>query len=99
MSGNPYTPLVGAVNDVTTGVYRPIYGAVNSDRNPLFHRLDVRLEKRWDIRDFHLTLFIDVQNVYNQTSREGLIYAYDYSASADIGGLPILPTIGIRGEI
>jgi hypothetical protein len=72
---------------------------VNSDRNPFFHRLDVRLEKRWDIRDFHLTLFIDVQNVYNATNREGVSYSYDYSQSADISGLPILPTIGVRGEI
>lgn len=99
VSGNPLTPVVGAIQDVRTGTYRPIYGAVNSDRNPFFHRLDVRLQKRWEFRDFALLFYIDVQNVYNSTNREGLIYNYDYSRTQELPGLPILPSIGIRGEI
>lgn len=99
VSGNPYTPVVGAINDLSTGVYRPIYGAVNSERNPFFHRLDVRVQKRFEIGDFRLLLYVDVQNVYNATNREGVSYNYDYTQSTDIPGLPIIPSLGIRGEL
>jgi TonB family protein len=100
VSGNPYTPVVGAVNDLSAGIYRPLYGPTNSDRNPFFHRLDARIEKRFDIGDFgYLTIYIDVQNVYNATNREGVTYSYDYSESNDIPGLPIIPSLGIRGEL
>ncbi len=99
VSGNPYTPVVGAVNDLSAGVYRPIYGQTNSARNPLFNRLDVRLQKRFDIGDARLFLYIDVQNVYNATNREGVAYNYDYTSSVDIAGIPIIPALGIRGEL
>jgi hypothetical protein len=99
VSGNPYTPVVGRINDLSTGVYRPVYGAVNSDRNPFFHRLDVRVQKRFEIGDFRLTVYIDVQNVYNATNREGVSYNYDYTQSSDIAGLPIIPSLGVRGEL
>jgi TonB family protein len=99
VSGNPYTPVVGAINDLSTGLYRPVYGAVNSDRNPFFHRLDVRVQKRFDIDDFRLILYLDVQNVYNATNREGVSYNFDYTRTTDIPGLPIIPSLGIRGEL
>jgi TonB family protein len=99
VSGNPYTPVVGSINDLSTGVYRPVYGAVNSERNPFFHRLDVRVQKRFDIGDVRLILYVDVQNVYNATNREGVSYNYDYTRSSDIAGLPIIPSLGIRGEL
>jgi outer membrane receptor protein involved in Fe transport len=99
VSGNPYTPVVGAINDLSSGVYRPIYGVVNSERNPFFHRLDVRVQKRFDIGDFHLLVYVDVQNVYNATNRDGVSYNYDYTRSQDIPGLPIIPSLGLRGEL
>jgi TonB family protein len=99
VSGNPYTPVVGAINDLSTGVYRPVYGAVNSERNPFFHRLDVRVQKRFQIDDFRLILYVDVQNVYNATNREGVSYNFDYTTTTDIPGLPIIPSLGIRGEL
>lgn len=99
VSGNPYTPITGSVNDLSTGTYRPIYGAVNSARNPLFNRLDVRVQKQFVIGDFRLSVYLDVQNVFNSTNREGTAYSYDYSQTSDIGGLPIIPSLGLRGEL
>ena len=87
------------MQDVRTGSYQPLYGAINSDRNPFFHRLDVRVQKRWDVGDVGLTLYLDIQNVYNATNREGIVYSYDYSQTSDLPGLPILPSLGLRGEL
>lgn len=99
VSGNPITPVVGAVNDLDAGIYRPIYGPVNSARNPFFHRLDLRVQKTWDFRIFRLIFYIDVQNVYNQLNQEGLVDNFDYTQTQALPGLPIVPAIGIRGEI
>ncbi len=99
VSGNPYTPVIGAINDLSTGTYRPVYGAVNSERNPFFNRLDFRVQKRFEIDDFRLMIYLDVQNVYNATNREGVTYNYDYTQSSDIPGLPFIPSLGIRGEL
>ena len=98
VSGNPTTPIVASVYDVINDVYVPISGGVNSRRNPLFHRLDVRVQKMWIWDAWRLALFLDVQNAYNQKNQEGLIYNYDYSESTSISGLPIIPALGIRGE-
>lgn len=99
VSGNPTTPVAGTIYDANNDVYIPISGPINSDRSPLFHRLDVRVEKKWTFDDWRLALFLDVQNAYNASNREGVAYNYNYSESMDISGLPIIPAIGIRGEM
>ncbi len=99
VSGNPRTPVVGSVYDAVNDVYVPINGRVNSRRNPLFNRLDLRIEKKWSFERWRLAFFLDIQNVYNQQNQEGLVYNYDYSQSTPITGLPIIPAIGLRGEL
>ncbi|HEX5660532.1 MAG TPA: TonB family protein, partial [Polyangiales bacterium] len=66
-SGNPSTPVSSSLYQANLDVYLPSYGATNSDRDPLFHRLDLRIEKRWAIGRGALTWYLDVQNVYNHT--------------------------------
>ncbi|HJL22448.1 MAG TPA: TonB family protein, partial [Polyangiaceae bacterium LLY-WYZ-15_(1-7)] len=99
VSGNPTTPIVGSAQDLTSGTYFPIYGRVNSERNPLFNRLDLRIEKQWIFESWKLALFLDIQNVYNQQNQEGYIYNYDYTQRTPINGLPFIPALGIRGEL
>ena len=99
VSGNPYTPIVAGELDLNHGVAVPIYGELNSARNPLFHRLDARIEKTWTFPDWRLSFRIDVQNVYNATNREGEIYSWDFRESTDLPGLPIIPSIGVKGAM
>ncbi len=99
VSGNPYTPINSSSYDARNDVYQPIYGAVNSQRNPAFHRVDVRIEKKWRFSDWRLAMYLDVQNAYNRMNQEGVNYNYDYSQTSRISGLPIIPVIGVRGEI
>ncbi|MFO0659975.1 MAG: TonB family protein [Polyangiaceae bacterium] len=99
VSGNPYTPAVAAVLDADAGAYSPINGQPFSARSPAFHRLDVRIEKTWNFSQWKLSAYADVQNVYNRRNPEGRLYNFNYTRSDVVAGLPILPVIGVRGEL
>lgn len=99
VSGDPLTPVVGSVFDGTTGVYRPVYGGIDSARNPTFHQLDVRVEKRWQLGVVTLATYLEVLNAYDAKNAEGLRYSYDYARSEPVVGMPILPNLGVRGEL
>ena len=99
VSGNPNTPVIDSVYDALNDIYIPIDGRVNTLRNPLFHQLDVRIQKKWIFKGWRLALFLDIRNAYNQQNQEGIIYNYDYSQQTPLLGLPIIPALGIRGEL
>ncbi len=96
-TGNPRTPVLGAVKDDLTDTYVPLYGPVNSYRLPDFAQLDVRIDKVWVFDNWSLDLYLDIQNVTNTRSTEGTTYNYNYSQSARFEGLPIVPILGIKG--
>lgn len=99
ISGNPTTPVVGSVYSSDDDLYVPVYGKVNSVRNPLYHRADLRIQKQWTFRVWSLMVYLDVRNLYNYRNQEGISYNYDYSQSQPISGLPIIPALGLRGEL
>jgi hypothetical protein len=99
VSGNPTTPIAGATYDVRTGVYLPIYGATNSQRDPLFNQLDARVEKEWKLGPVKLATYLDVQNVYAAKNPEGYRYSFDYSKREAVSGLSLFPNLGLRGEL
>ncbi|MBN1655544.1 MAG: TonB-dependent receptor [Deltaproteobacteria bacterium] len=99
VSGNPYTPIVGSSYYSNEDRYIPIWGDQNSKRSRLFHRLDLRVEKLWTFDGWKLAVYLDVQNAYNAANQEGLIYDYRFRKSQVLTGLPILPVLGVRGEI
>jgi TonB family protein len=99
VSGNPYTPVLGSMYDANVDLYRPVYGEINSAHNPAFHQLDVRVEKVWKRAWGNLAAYLDVQNAYNRRNPEGRYYKYDYSDSRTVPGLPIIPSLGVRGEL
>ncbi len=98
VSGNPYTPVIGAVYDATDDEYIAIEGKPNSRRVAPFHQLDIRVDKRFVWKRVMLTTYIDVLNVYNQQNPEFRTYSFDYTASTDIPSLPIIPSLGLRLE-
>ncbi|MEM6961254.1 MAG: TonB-dependent receptor, partial [Myxococcota bacterium] len=98
-SGNPITPAERGIYDVAADQYRPVYGTLNSDRAGFFHRLDVRIEKQWLVEPVSLTFYVDIQNVYNRQNPESRNYNYNFTESSTSNGLPIIPSIGLRGEM
>lgn len=95
VSGYPFTPVVGVV-DYGQGTRQAVLGDINSDRLPLFHQLDVRVDKRWLLRRLSITAYVDVQNVYNRQNPEAVVYSYDYRDQIGFVGAPIFPSFGLR---
>ena len=83
VSGNPDTPIIDSSLNAITGEYSPIFGRLNSIRNPAFNRLDLRVEKQWKFTAWKLALYLDVQNAYNAQNPEGIVYDYEYRQAHD----------------
>lgn len=98
VTGNPITPVVGSVYNARTDLYTPVYGATNSARSTAFNRLDLRVEKSWQVGAGSLAAYLDVQNALNRKNEEGRSYNFDYSQVGVVSGLPLIPSLGIRGE-
>ncbi len=98
VSGNPYTPVVSATYDSDNDVYIPQRGDLYSARNKDFFQLDFRIDRKWVYDTWIFSGYLDIQNVTNQKNQEGLTYSYNYSEKQEITGLPMIPSIGIKGE-
>jgi len=93
-SGNPTERIAGAIYDADSDDYSPTYDG--KDRLPLFHQLDVRVDKRLVFDTWILEIYLDIQNVYYAKNAEFYRYSYDYAERGVVGGLPILPTLGLK---
>jgi TonB family protein len=99
VSGNPDTEVVGSSENVIADQFSPVFGGLNAVRSPTFNRLDLRIEKQWTFKHWKLALYLDVQNSYNSENPEGSVYDYEYATKQSIRGLPIIPILGLRGEL
>jgi TonB family protein len=97
-SGNPYTPFSSSIFDADSDVYYPVPGTTNSERMPLYHQLDLRIDKKFVFKTFILSTYLDLYNAYNHRNVEDIQYNYDYSQKKYVTGLPIIPSFGIKGE-
>ena len=66
-------------------------------RAPAFHQLDIYVEKRWAFDEWYFEAYLDLQNVYNHTNTELFAPTFDFKDTVAIPGLPILPTLGVKG--
>ncbi|HAZ13580.1 MAG: hypothetical protein A2X86_13695 [Bdellovibrionales bacterium GWA2_49_15] len=98
VTGNPYTPILAATYDSDNDVYIPIRGALYSQRFDAFKSLDLRIDRKFIYDTWILTGYLDIQNITNSKNSQFLETSYDYTQSNQVNGLPILPTIGVKGE-
>lgn len=103
-SGFPYSPTASMVEmlDFSNGInsnyisqngtLTTIYGELNSERLPNYHRLDLSAKKRFDIgKRSILEINLSVTNVYN---RNNLFY-WNRITSQRVDQLPIMSSLGI----
>ena len=99
-SGDPYTPQGPGALDANSATYLPTPALQpNGARLPAFHELDLRVDRTWRLGEARLTAYVDIENVYSYGAPIGAEYSFDYTKSRFASGLPILPSIGLRGEL
>jgi hypothetical protein len=98
-SGLPLTPIVGSIFNSDANTYDPMFGKVYSERAPVHHQLDLRVDRYWTWGAVALDWFVDVQNVYVNQSVVGYFYNYDFTQRSAFKSLPIIPSIGLRGQL
>ncbi len=98
VSGNPMRIVVGS--DTVQTPYGTGFRPVRADRGvidpPLFHQLDLRLDKTWHLKRASVGAYLDVQNVYNVWHPEIYVYTGDWQQRSQLIGLPIFPSLGVR---
>jgi TonB family protein len=99
VSGTPETPVTSGIYDAGLDIYRPVYGPLDSARNPMFRRLDLRVEKQYHPGRTLVAIYLDLQNATNFKNREITRYSFDFTKRGDLNGLPLLPSFGVRGEL
>lgn len=100
VSGYMNTPSSYGYFNETLGTYIPLQGYPQyGSRLPLFHSLDLRVDKTWKVSWGTLSAYLDVLNVYNQGNVDGINYDYNYTHSSPTSDLPILPSVGLRAEM
>ncbi|MBX3274102.1 MAG: TonB-dependent receptor [Sandaracinaceae bacterium] len=97
-SGRPARALAAVRFDADTGGYAGIFGP-RDERIDYAHQLDVRIDREFDVGPITGSVYLDVMNVYFSELPEGRIYQYDLARSANLRGLPIIPSIGVQGTI
>jgi hypothetical protein len=96
-TGRPFTPpLLPESVDQNRYIYD--LDRFNADRLPAFHRLDLRVDRKFHLFGRNTSLFADVQNVYNHQS----VITYEWNqktrelhAEKQLGFLPV---VGINIE-
>lgn len=106
-SGHPYTPLLGVYDPSQSGAVDPdqasslpdpwlgLPGEPNSDRFPLFHQLDLRVEKAWIGRHATWTLSLDLFNALNTKNPVTVNYDANYQELVPEIWIPVLPVLGL----
>jgi hypothetical protein len=106
-TGWPTTPVtarrVTDPDDPEEPRFAAVFGPLNSERFPPYHRLDLRASRRWELRAGRMTFFVDVQNLYDRRNLAG----YSVQLDEDTGALSlekqywagIFPSLGIAWEL
>ena len=98
VTGRPETPINDGIQDADSGLYDAVFGERLSVDQPVFHQLDLRAQYTWIFDLWRMSLYLDVQNVYNAANPEATLWDYRFRESGPLRGLPILPTLGIKGS-
>jgi hypothetical protein len=101
-TGLPFTPIVGFYDRLTltpgspASIFNPsepvpLWGARNSSRLPVYHRLDVSASWMFSLDPFQATLEISLMNLYDRKN----IFYYDRDTGEEVT-CPFLPSVSLR---
>jgi len=106
----PYTrksfTLVPVMNGSGESVFQPSFGPLYHERMPVYHRLDTRVTKRFDLGRGSLLVYLDVFNALNRDNPLAVHTDVFWNPTLQQGEyldrveaqLGVLPTLGLRWE-
>lgn len=68
------------------------------DRYKVFHALDVRADKRWNLGNYTLVTYLDIQNIYGRKNVSGVKWNTRTQTPEYNESIGLLPSIGINFE-
>lgn len=79
-TGQPFTPIVDGYYDSAQEVWKPSYGPTNSERMPVYNRLDMRLTRIFSIHpDLFSIFYLECLNILGIPNIMDYTYSEDYS--------------------
>ncbi len=97
-TGRPENPVIGASYDADADVFRPIFADSALARRTDFTELNLRIDKTWTFDTWSFGAYVDVINVFNAENPEATQYDYRFRDTAPVRGVPIVPTLGLKGQ-
>jgi TonB family protein len=99
VTGDPTTPLTGIAYNENYGGFQALYGPKNSARFDPFFQLDMRVEKKFMMKNWILSAYLDFQDLswFVYKSPEYYMYNYRYDQKTPVGGIPY-PSLGLSAQ-
>lgn len=97
-SGEPYSPVEGAIYNADNNTYIPFYGEEYSERMPDYHRLDMRFDYKFIYNTWMLDCYLEVLNAYGRKNPVGYDYSYDYEEKDYYSQMSFMPFLGVKAS-
>lgn len=97
-SGTPYTPILGTSGTYPDGRPIPVYAGVNSGTLPVYHRLDLRLDRNYVFDRWKLNTYFELNNVYQRKNVVGYSYDPTYTTRDPVYAFVLPFSFGVQGE-
>jgi hypothetical protein len=93
-SGRPYTPFLTVASvEQNRGIYD--LDRIHAERSPAFHRLDLRVERRFTVGGSSLFVFADVVNVTNRVNAQQRIWNGKTGSADWLDQFALVPNVGL----
>jgi outer membrane receptor for ferrienterochelin and colicin len=97
-SGTPYTPILGTSGTYPDGRPVPLYAGVNSGTLPVYHRLDLRVDRNYVFDRWKLNTYFELNNVYQRKNIVGYTYNPSYTSREPVYAFVLPFSFGVQGE-
>jgi len=98
-SGTPYTPINGTTGAIyPDGRPVPAYAAVNSGTLPVYHRLDLRLDRNYVFNKWKFNTYFELNNIYQRKEVVGYTYNTTYTSKEPVYSFVLPFSFGVQGE-
>lgn len=97
-SGTPYTPIIGTSGTYSDGRPIPVYAGVNTETLPVYHRLDLRLDRINVLNRWKFNTYFELNNVYQRKDIVGYNYDPTYTSREPVYAFVLPFSFGVQGE-